>query len=62
MLTRTLSSFLKNRLHVVDLSEDLRDLLRRLVGNSGGVVVVMVMWICSNMMVVMNRLAWAGLW
>jgi len=46
----------------VDLSEDLRDLLRRLVGNSGGVVVVMVMWICSNMMVVMNRLAWAGLW
>jgi hypothetical protein len=62
MLARTLSSFLEDRLYVVNFRQDLRDLLRRLMGNSRSVVVMMVMWVCSNVMVVVNRLARAGLW
>jgi hypothetical protein len=62
MLARTLSSFLEDRLYIVNFRQDLRDLLRRLMGNSRSVVVMMVMWVCSNVMVVVNRLARAGLW
>jgi hypothetical protein len=62
MLARTLSSFLEDRLYVVNFRQDLCDLLRRLMGNPRSVVVMMVMWVCSNVMVVVNRLARAGLW
>jgi hypothetical protein len=62
MFARTLSSLLKDRLYIVDFGQDLGYLLRRLMGCSRSVVMVMVMWVSSNVMVVVHRLTRAGLW
>jgi hypothetical protein len=55
MFARAFSSFIENRLHVVDFSQNLCHLLQGLmVGSRRMVVVMMVVWVSSNVMVMVD--------